>query len=344
MSTVVFIGPTWQGFSIDESIKVLPPAQQGDIAGVTVDGVETIILIDGYFTQHLAPWHKEIVLALERGVRVIGAASLGALRAVECERYGMEPVGEIAKWYKDGTCIDDADVALIHADETQGCWPMSVPLVNIRATAMKLLSLGLIGDVNEMVRQFSEIHYTDRSWKCLEMKSPKMASLLKSEYVDQKAEDAKLAIYQSFQPFNQTNTRDVPKNIMNDYMVGLLKNDIRFQGKKRPWEIASKNNAGIDSWLLSEMAFALGIRADEEQIKTATILAWKNLGIESKAQAENWLSNSGISNDEFNEFATREAVKQNARDWFNSISRGRDFVPITCKHELLTKYQKNVSF
>lgn len=341
--TTVFIGPTWQGFSIDDSVNVMPPAQQGDIAGAAAQGVETIVLIDGYFTQHLAPWHKEILFALDRGVRVIGAASLGALRAVECERYGMELIGDIANWYKYGFCFDDAEVALIHTEEDDGYRPLSVPLVNIRATAIKLEKLGIIPKIEDVVNEFRRIHYTDRSWKYMDLKKPQLTALLRAEYVDQKAEDAKLAIETSLQPLKEKTPRDIPKNTMNDYMVGLLTNDIRFPGSPRPWEKVASNNDGIDSWLFSEMAMALGIKADSNQINNATKALWDKIGITEESEASNWLLNSGISVEQFNRFTIREAVKQSARDWFNSISRGRDFVPITYEHELLTKKQKNVS-
>lgn len=341
--TTVFIGPTWQGFSIDDNVNVMPPAQQGDIAGAAAQGAETIVLIDGYFTQHLAPWHKEILFALDRGVRVLGAASLGALRAVECERYGMEPIGSIANWYKRGFCFDDAEVALIHTDEGDGCRPLSVPLVNIRATAIKLAKLGLVHEVEDVVNVFRRIHYTERSWKYMDLKMPDLTALLKSEYVDQKAEDAKLAIETSSQPLKEKTPRDIPKNTMNDYMVGLLTNDIRFPGNQRPWEKVSGNNDGIDSWLFSEMAMALGIKADLDQIENATKALWEQIGITDKSQAEDWFLRNGVSREQFNRFTIREAVKQSARDWLNSISRGRDFVPITYEHELLTKKQKNVS-
>jgi len=341
--TTVFIGPTWQGFSIDDSVNVMPPAQQGDIAGAAAQGVETIVLIDGYFTQHLAPWHKEILFALDRGVRVVGAASLGALRAVECERYGMELIGDIANWYKYGFCFDDAEVALIHTEEDDGYRPLSVPLVNIRATAIKLEKLGIIPKIEDVVNEFRRIHYTDRSWKYMDLKSPQLTALLRAEYVDQKAEDAKLAIQTSLQPLKEKTPRDIPKNTMNDYMVGLLTNDIRFPSTQRPWEKVSGNNDGIDSWLFCEMAMALGIKADQNQIDNATTALWKQIGVNSKAEAEDWFSSSGVAREQFIRFTIREAVKQSARDWLNSISRGRDFVPITYEHELLTKKQKNVS-
>jgi hypothetical protein len=70
-----------------------------------------IVLIDGVFHQSMSVWHKEIGYALMRGVVVIGAASMGALRAAEMHRYGMIGVGKIYQIYRDGE-EDDSLVAM----------------------------------------------------------------------------------------------------------------------------------------------------------------------------------------------------------------------------------------
>ena len=60
-------------------------------------------LIDGYFDGVPAVAHKEILWALDQGIRVLGAASMGALRAAELAPFGMEGVGAIWRDYADGT-------------------------------------------------------------------------------------------------------------------------------------------------------------------------------------------------------------------------------------------------
>jgi hypothetical protein len=69
------------------------------------------------FHQSQSVWHKEIGFALMRGVVVIGAASMGALRAAEMHRYGMIPIGKIAQMYVDGE-EDDSLVAMTFDHET----------------------------------------------------------------------------------------------------------------------------------------------------------------------------------------------------------------------------------
>ena len=100
------------------------------MARAVVDGAEVIGLIDGYFEWTLSVWHKEILWALTRGVHVFGAASVGALRAVELERYGMRGVGEIFRAYRDGELEDDDEVAVVHIPgQTFAC--SSEAMVNI---------------------------------------------------------------------------------------------------------------------------------------------------------------------------------------------------------------------
>jgi hypothetical protein len=129
---VVFLGPsldteTAKGI-LDAEYK--PPATRGDIFMAVKEGARIIGLIDGVFFQACAIAHREILYALENGVKVIGASSMGALRASELDLYGMEGVGTIYKQYKNGELVSDDEVALLFDPETLA--PVSEPLVNIR--------------------------------------------------------------------------------------------------------------------------------------------------------------------------------------------------------------------
>jgi hypothetical protein len=113
--TVYFVGPSLYGVKVLDRLPgevFLPPAKQGDLLRVVLENrPKRIVLIDGTFHQSLSVWHKEIGFALMRGVVVIGAASMGALRAAEMHRYGMIPIGKIAQMYVDGE-EDDSLVAM----------------------------------------------------------------------------------------------------------------------------------------------------------------------------------------------------------------------------------------
>lgn len=142
---VVFVGPSLSPpYRHAAGCTILPPAAQGDIARAVLAGASAIGLIDGVYETVAAVWHKEILFALERGVRMLGAASMGALRAAECAAFGMEPVGEIASRYLDGTLDDDAAVAVLHAPREMDYLQLSEALVDAEATIAHLHSLQLI--------------------------------------------------------------------------------------------------------------------------------------------------------------------------------------------------------
>lgn len=146
MSIVLFVGPSFPALHrlALPGITVRPPAAQGDLLRAVGDGARVIGLIDGVFGHEPAVWHKEILFALERGVRVLGAASMGALRAAELYRFGMEGVGTIFAAYRDGLLDADDEVALVHGPAELG-WPaLSEPMVNLRATLARLERRGLL--------------------------------------------------------------------------------------------------------------------------------------------------------------------------------------------------------
>ena len=136
MSIFIFTGPTLSADAITAELPAvcLPPASQGDIYRASLDNPWAIGLIDGYFERVPAVWHKEILWALSRGIHVFGAASMGALRAAELYPFGMIGVGAIFEAFRDGQLEDDDEVAIVHADADHGYRPLSMPMVDIRAT------------------------------------------------------------------------------------------------------------------------------------------------------------------------------------------------------------------
>lgn len=149
---LLFVGPTLHGLVAAGRLDAHPdilcrgPAAQGDVARAVRDGATVIGLVDGRYEDVAAPWHKEILYALSRGVTVLGAGSLGALRAAECAAYGMIGVGEIFDRFMSGALVDDADVAQLHGPVEMDHLPLSEAFVNVEATLDRLLALGRIDD------------------------------------------------------------------------------------------------------------------------------------------------------------------------------------------------------
>ena len=143
---VVFLGPSLS-CEIAASIlpaRYVPPVSCGDILRYLRIGARVIAIIDGAFEHTAAVWHKEILLAMEKGSTVFGASSMGALRAAELAPFGMIGVGRIFESYRDGVYADDDEVAVLHARAAAKYRALSEPLVNIRATVAAALDEGVI--------------------------------------------------------------------------------------------------------------------------------------------------------------------------------------------------------
>ncbi len=163
---VVFLGPS---LPVPEAAGILdarylPPAKRGDIPAAVREGAKIVCLIDGVFFQECSVGHREILDAIGKGVRVIGASSMGALRASELDTLGMEGVGEVYRWYRDGTVTSDDEVALIFDPESG--YALSVPLVNIRYILGLALADGLIDNdtCRALLEMARSLYFPDRTW------------------------------------------------------------------------------------------------------------------------------------------------------------------------------------
>ncbi|MFE7093518.1 TfuA-like protein [Streptomyces erythrochromogenes] len=119
------------------------PVRHGDLFSPTLSAGDVVVIVDGIYHHRLALRHKEILDALARGITVIGAASIGALRAVELDELGMIGVGRIYGWYRDGVFEGDDAVSVAHG-ETGSPMGINVPLVNLRAAVLAADSAGVL--------------------------------------------------------------------------------------------------------------------------------------------------------------------------------------------------------
>jgi hypothetical protein len=125
-----------------------------------------IALVDGVFEHRPSVWHHELLDALDAGVAVFGAASMGALRAAELHAHGMVGVGEIYRAYRDGALAGDDEVALLHLDGSYGFRALTVPLVTVRAAAGAAQAARALSrrDARVLVRAAAGTFYQDRTW------------------------------------------------------------------------------------------------------------------------------------------------------------------------------------
>ncbi|OWV84758.1 antibiotic resistance protein [Rhizobium sp. N122] len=216
---IIFAGPSLpEAASLaGEAIHVLPPAMQGDVLAQVEQGANVVGLIDGGFEYAAPVWHKEILHALSLGVAVFGAASMGALRAAECQPFGMIGLGRIFEDYRTGRLVDDAAVALMHAPSALGSKPLTIPLVNVSATLDAMEDRGLLagGLRQELEDAANAIFFKRRTWRAIveqcagiaEPDRPQLLAALLSNSVDQKRLDA-LELLKAVQ-----DARDIRSNV-----------------------------------------------------------------------------------------------------------------------------------
>jgi hypothetical protein len=200
--TYIFLGPSLSCKHAKRLLDAhyLPPASLGDILTlVRTKKPKIIALIDGYFAQTLPVWHKEILYALKEKVIVLGASSMGALRASELDRFGMIGIGKIYDMYRKKELVDDDEVALLHAPLENDYLNLSLPMINIRITLLEAASKGLLSQTQcqKWMSVAKELFYPERTLEQVALsgqltvnETEQLNSIFKDHYVDQKKEDA----------------------------------------------------------------------------------------------------------------------------------------------------------
>ncbi|MFZ0395206.1 MAG: TfuA-like protein [Terracidiphilus sp.] len=191
----VFLGPSLPLAVAQTALDAtyLPPIKRGDLSRLSPE-IRLIGIVDGEFYQSLAVSPKEILPLLEHGVKVYGASSMGALRAVELESCGMIGVGRIFEAYRDGAVDAEDEVALVYEPET--CRPLSEPLINIRFALEQAVGRGLLASARaeEVVETIRKKWFPRRSYADVARLCPELAGMFAAGLPNQKADDALLML------------------------------------------------------------------------------------------------------------------------------------------------------
>jgi hypothetical protein len=163
---VIFTG---NSISHEDAKKILtanyqPPVRRFQLEKFVQQGYKVMGIIDGIFFDRAAVGHREIISALNAGVKVVGGASMGALRASELDTHGMIGVGKVYEWYRDGVIESDDEVAVSTNPDTFE--PISVPLVNMRETLKAAMASGIIDEEehDDLLKLAINTYYPDRSY------------------------------------------------------------------------------------------------------------------------------------------------------------------------------------
>lgn len=324
MKIAVFLGPS---LPVQEAKAILPdalyfqPARQGDVLSVAVnERPNAIVLIDGCFGQSLSVWHKELLFCLSNGIHVIGASSMGAIRASECDAFGMKGIGRVFEGYKSGEIEDDDEVAVAHSLDGTKC--LSIPMVNIRAT-LRNIPMMCQEEHDEIVSELKALFYTDRTLAAI----PKIwRGDFKTYYVDVKRDDAIEALRwvseQSFgEPFKPSFRME--ENHLFDAQYERDRWVVRDDG---PTPLASIDSFAAlhdptfnwNNWNAANRACAivlaeiLKLEADPEEIKDEAGRFTAERGIQSLDAMNNWLKANDLSTHEFEEMMREQALIRKA--------------------------------
>ncbi|MDT0310444.1 TfuA-like protein [Streptomyces sp. DSM 44917] len=168
MTVHVYVGPTVEAGTVRDILpraELHPPIRHGDLLCLRTTPSDIVLVIDGLFLHAPPVRHKEILRVLARGTRVVGASSMGALRAAELDRFGMLGVGTVFEMYRTGGVTADDEVAVTH-DDGEGFTQYSDALVNMRHAVKAATAEGVVtGAVGAAIISVArDMPFSVRSW------------------------------------------------------------------------------------------------------------------------------------------------------------------------------------
>jgi TfuA protein len=166
--TLVFLGPSLpvsQAQAVLPEASYLPPVRRGDLIAALKERPAIVGIIDGQFLQSLAVSPMEIFAALQAGTTVLGAASMGALRAVEMSPFGMIGVGTIFRWFRDARLVAEDELAVAYDAGTGSA--LSDALVNMRYAFSRAVAEHVIhrDTRRTLIRLARSLYFPERTYQ-----------------------------------------------------------------------------------------------------------------------------------------------------------------------------------
>lgn len=185
---IIFLGPSLsheRARRIFAGADYRPPAKKGDLLRLAADPeVRMVGLVDGVFLQDYPPTPIEVYqLARKQGVLLAGAASLGALRAVELEKFGMVGIGRVFRLYRSGRINADDEVAVTFAPEEGSYGLQSEAMIDIRYNLYLAYKKSIISRQAKMAiaRVAKDIYFPHRNYAHIIEEAKKKHPALESE-------------------------------------------------------------------------------------------------------------------------------------------------------------------
>ncbi|MEO5358279.1 MAG: TfuA-related McrA-glycine thioamidation protein [Nitrospirae bacterium YQR-1] len=348
MKSVIFLGPT---MPIEEAMSILdtiylPPVEQATLlSAVTTYKPDVIGIIDGLFGQTLSVWHKEILYALQQGIMVYGASSMGALRAAETSEFGMIGVGEIYEMYASGQINDDDEVAVIHSSKTDGYRCLSEPMVNIRRTFHYAMTQGIIDNDShsKLIYIAKKLYYPERVFQNIftialengisKKTIDRLRLFVKTDYIDLKKKDAVklLKTIRDIPEGKTTTISDKHFTMVNSHLFKALYNrdrTVQYDGidihqdnfasyvALHMPEFNDFNFNAINRALVVFMADYFEITVPVEDIEKEKERFIQKIGVKNDDELAKWITDNHLTPEEFNTLMNDHARCRRMHKWF----------------------------
>jgi hypothetical protein len=163
----VFTGPSLDRQSAQSLLpeaEIRPPIRRGDLPMAMREGYRLFGIIDGTYIVEPTLSAPEVREAIGEGAILYGAASLGALRAVEFRAWGFQGVGVVYDWYLRGVTYRDDEV--VAAMEPETFRALSEPLVNLRYACLRGLREGVLSSAlaETLLAKYAAYHFSERRY------------------------------------------------------------------------------------------------------------------------------------------------------------------------------------
>jgi len=342
---VIFLGPSLPIAEAREILDAvyLPPAKQSDLlSAVTTYSPDIIGLIDGVFLSLPSVWHKEILYALEQGVAVYGASSMGALRAAETEAFGMIGVGEIYQMYARGELLDDDEVVMVHGPKDTEYRRLSEPMVNVRATFHRAKNEGIINKnlCEQLTAIAKSIYFPERTFSAIFRQAAtagilpdileKMAHFAKGNYVDIKRQDA-ISLLETLRDLPESLPQSQPNFslVRNQFFSNLyhrdrtvLRNnttvplgDIAGYAALHLPDFDETNLHASNRALVQILAEILGVEVSQGEVDKESKRFRSQHNLTEETALTDWLAENDLTPGEFNQLMYEMARCRQLQNW-----------------------------
>lgn len=202
-NVIVYCGPSISPTEVQQLLPgcvIAPPVARGALYRSRRDGFRLQVIIDGTFSHGFAVSPREVVDVLGDGGILLGAASMGAVRAAECWPAGMHGIGIVYRLFRHAIISSDDEVAVM-TDPERDYAAMTVALVSVRYALRRATIAGLMHqpDAETILTACKRMHFKERTWPHI-LRQAKLDSRLTDESVaflrktEVKREDARRAL------------------------------------------------------------------------------------------------------------------------------------------------------